>query len=118
MGECFFDARDAVADHRQIVACLDGEADGLCKSEVVEDSTHVEIVGHDESGEPLLVAEEVGDDSPREGGGEFFGLKRRIEGVANHHGIHTVADTFEDVQFVGFEVRFCKIDDWKLVMGI
>ncbi len=118
MGECFFDARDAVADHRQIVACLDGEADGLCKSEVVEDGAHVEIVGHDESGEPLIVAEEVGDDSPREGGGEFFGLKRRIEGVANHHGIHTVADTFEDVQFVGFEVRFCKIDDWKLVMGI
>ena len=118
VGERFLHAGNPVADHCEIVAGFDGEADGFCETEVIEDCAHVEIIRHDEAIESVVISQQSGDDRVGEGRGEALRFEGGVERVSDHHGIHAVAEGSEDVEFVGFEVFFGQIDHGEFMVRI
>ena len=59
------DLGNAMADHRQVVSCRDGQANCVLEPIPSEDRAHIEIVCHDEAIETEFVAQQIGDDPTR-----------------------------------------------------
>ena len=65
-----FDHLDAMADHDHVITGAHRLLNGLFECDLIENSTHVEIVGHDEAMiESQLVAQEALDNIVREAAG-------------------------------------------------
>jgi hypothetical protein len=62
----FFDRRNAMTDHGQIVSSPDRAADRFFKPVLIQDRAHIEVVGHDQTLEAKLAAEKLGHDAMRQ----------------------------------------------------
>jgi len=65
MLECLLHAIHAVADHRDIVACGDGQTDRFFQSVVIQNGAHIEVICNHKALEPYFVLQQIADDFAR-----------------------------------------------------
>lgn len=106
-----------VADEGDVGTGFEGELDVISAAVVIDDGSHVEVVGEDESFVTELVAEEAGEDFFAERGGHL-GIELREVEVAGHDGVQLGHEGG-----VGDEVFFEKVcardvGDGEVVVGV
>ena len=86
---CKLDHLQPVADHHDVIASADCFLDGLLKGDLIQNGTHVEIIGHREAFEAELIPQQACADIVREAGrpaGSIW-VVGGVIAVAGHHAV-------------------------------
>lgn len=102
-----FDHFQAVTDHDEVVTCADGFLDCLFECDLIEDRSHIEIVGHGQAFKAELVAEEFGADVVGEAGGPAgaVGIVSGVVAVAGHDAVDLRQECGVGHEFAHFHFR-------------
>jgi len=106
-----------VADEGDVCSGFEGELDVVSAAVVLDDGSHVEVIGEDEAFVSELVAEESGEDFFAEGGGHFGVELGEVE-VACHDGVELRHEGGVGEEVFGEEVFARDVGDGEVVMGI
>jgi len=104
------DLGDTMANHGEIISRGNDETNSVLELVRRENRPHIKIVGHDETIEAKFVAQQIGDDTPRQRGGRFLRLETWIPAVANHHAVHVVNECAKDSQLISIKLPSGAID--------
>ena len=109
-------AAPVVGKAEKVASGHDGKAQGLLEAIVGSDGTHGKVVGNNNTVETKLVAEQLGHDGWREGGGEFV-AEVAVDDVSHHY---HVDESFVNKCAIGFEFYLfpCFGDVDKAGMGV
>ena len=110
-----------VADHEKVVARGKTETDHLVEPEVVDDGSHVEVVGHDEAAEAHLLTQQARGDGGRERCRKARGVEFPEGDMTDHHAVDGVlarAKPAEDLEFVGLEIGKRPREGGELMVGV
>jgi hypothetical protein len=111
---------DAVADHHEVIASANGLLNGLLKRHLIQNGAHVEIVGHSETVEGVLMAEQLGHDVVAEAGGPAASIRivGGVVAVAGHHAVEFWQQRGVGQQFALFHLLAAFRDHWQELMWV